>query len=200
MFKNRWIRIPILAGAWWLIWQLAFNAVTPYPIGIWRVIIGGLIFGFVLEGFAWIRVRGRYGNVGPEALEPHQEHILVLMQDKRRAFENCQRALESLPNLKGLLLEPEADLIRVRSKINWNSSGSKFTISLREIAEHLTEVTIKAQPRLRTVLIDSGYAWTTTNQIVSEIKKLDSRLSDNTLRDGAEMLHDLTARPIKSCS
>lgn len=160
--------------------------------------MGGLFFGFTIEGFAWLRVRSKYGKVGQTALDPRQKRSLTLMQDRGPALETCRAAVESLSNLKLRRVDADLNRITMRSKANWNSWGSRFTIELREVADHLTEVTIETKPLLPTVLVDAGEAWKTIDQIVSEIKKLDSQPSKEALNDGAEMLLDVTMRPIKA--
>jgi hypothetical protein len=194
MFHNRWVRVPIIAAFYWFILHVLF----PRPSeSIWQTFFWALAFGFTLEGSSWLWVRIKYGNVGPNAREPRQKRSLMLMQEMGQALETCRSAVESLPNLKLREVDPVSNTIKMKSKVNWVSWGSRFTIQTHEVAEYLTEVTIETRPLLPTVLIDSGEAWKTIDQIVGAIRKLDSQPSTTSLKDGAEILQDLTSRPIK---
>jgi hypothetical protein len=120
----------------------------------------------------------------------------MLMQDIGQALETCKIAVESLSRLVLRDVDPISNRVVFRSKANFRSWGSRFTIDLREVAPHLTEVVIETKPRLPTILIDSGEAWKRINEIVAAIKELDSDPGPASLKDGTEMLLDLTIRPI----
>jgi hypothetical protein len=194
MFRNRWIRVPLIAAFYWFFVHVLF----PRPSeSLWETLFWSIAFGFLLEGSSWLWVRIKYGSVGPNAREPRQKRSLMLMQDIGKALDTCKVAIESMPRLKLRDVDPVLKRVMLRSKANWVSWGGRFTIQVYEVAPHLTEVVIEAKPLLPTVLIDSGEAWKTIDQIVAEIKTLDLLPTKEALNDGAEMLQDLTMRPIK---
>jgi hypothetical protein len=125
----------------------------------------------------------------------------MLMQDRSSAIETCRRAIESLPDLKLRSVDAGSAIINVRSKIKrvgWGGFtwGNLISIKLVEVGEQLTEVNIKSKPFMPTVLIDSGEAWATIERLVAAIKGLDSHPTTEALKDGAEMINELTSRPI----
>ena len=201
MFRNNWIRVPLIAASMWIASQLLANRIIdPDANHLRTIIVFGLIFGFLVQTLNWLRVRDKFGEVGQEVTDTHQMRALTLMQDKSRALETCKLAIESLPDLKLRSVVPELSGLKARSKMKrvaWGFTwGNLISVRLVEVAEHLTEINIESKPLMPTVLVDSGEAWTTTEQLVAEIKKLDSQPSKEALNDGVEMLQDLTMRPI----
>lgn len=47
-------------------------------------------------------------------------------------------------------------IIKAKTKMNWESWGSKITLELSQVTESSTEISINVFPKLKTVLIDSG--------------------------------------------
>jgi hypothetical protein len=200
IFRNNWIRVPLFDAALWVGAELLFNFFNPYPVSIWFLILWGLVLGFSLQTFNWLRVRNKYGNVDQQVSDARQKRSLTLMQNKAAALDTCRQAIESLPTLKLGKIDSGASTIRLRSKIRWVSWGftwgNLISIKLHEVGDHLTEIQIEAKPLLPTVLLDSGQTWDTLERLVAEIKKSDSQPNSAQLNDGAEMLRDLTSRPV----
>jgi len=201
MFRNNWIRVPLFAAIFWVAFQLLFSLINPYPSpGIWVLVVGGLVFGFSIQIFAWIRAKDKFGDDVQAKTETHQRRTVKVMQDKQQAFETCRRAIESLPNLKLRSVDAAQSTLKIRSKIHrvaWGFTwGNLISLELTQVGDHLTEVAIASKPFMPTVMVDSGEAWTTLEQLVSEIKNLDSEPSRASLNDGAELLRELTTRPV----
>ena len=200
MFRNNWIRVPFIASAMWIVPQLFLSLVHPGPFHPWRIIILGLVFGFSIQIFNWLRVRDRFGKAEQQFSSPRQKRALMLMQDKVRALVTCEKAIESMPKLRLRSVNAELGKIVARSKIRrvaWGFTwGESMSVDIIELGEHLTEVRIESRPTVRTVLVDGGESWTNIEQLVSEIKKLDVDPSRAVLNDGAELLQDLTTRPV----
>jgi len=196
MFRNNWIRVPLIVGGSWIAWMLLFGLFDSHPPRSWLIIIGGLMVGFSIQVFNWLRVQSKFGNVGQEVSEVRQKRSLTLMQDISRALDTCKLAVESLPSVKLRDIDVASRIITLRSKISWNSWGNVISIKLLEVGDYLTEVEIEAKPFMPTVIFDSGQTWDTLEELVAEIKKSDSQPSSTLLKDGAEMLHELTSRPV----
>jgi hypothetical protein len=201
MFRNNWIRVPFIAALAWIGAQLLFNIISPLPLHLWRLIFIGLLFGFSLQTLNWLRARKKFGKVGQEVTETRHKRNFMLMQDRSSAIETCRRAIQSLPDLKLRSVDAGSGIINVRSKIKrvgWGGFtwGNLISIKLVEVGEQLTEINMESKPFMPTVLIDSGEAWATIERLVAAIKDLDSQPPAAALNDGAEMIHELTNRPI----
>lgn len=196
MFRNRWIKFPLIFAAIWMATQLPGYFLNSEAMPFWWLIFGGLFVGLAIEGFGWLRIRHKYGRVTPEALVPHQIRDLMLMQQIDRAFETCKAAIKALPDLSLREVDPVHRRLVVRSAMNWFTIGSTVTIQLRQASDNLTEVTVERKPRWRTTMVDYGEGWNVVEKLVSAIKALDTEPTMQSLNDGASMLNDLTTRPI----
>jgi hypothetical protein len=196
MFRNRWIRVPLLGALIWGGCQVPVYLLFSEPVPIWYLLLGSLFFGFFIEGYSWLRIQYKYGPVTPQALEPHQVRTFTLLQSKGRAFKTCQAAIKAIPRLTLRESDPDRGTLTVRPYLNAFNRRSNLTVRLSESSDHLTEVHIELRPVWRGVLVDNGEGWKTVEQLVSAVKALDTEPTIKSLNDGASMLQDLTTRPI----
>lgn len=201
MFRNNWIRVPLLAAIIFIVAQLLGSLIAPLPFSKWFLVLYGLLFGFTIQTFNWLRARKKFGKLGQELNNTRHKRSFTLMQDRLSAIETCRIAIASLSDLKLRSIDVDAGILKIRSKIKrvaWGFTwGNLISLRLTEVGEQLTEVGLESKPFMPTVIIDSGEAWGTIERLVATIKELDRQPNVATLNDGASMLNDLTIRPIK---
>lgn len=156
----------------------------------------GALTGFVVQAWSDLRARQRSGRDDDEIYRVRQERVITLLREPKSALELCVDAVRAIDGIKLTRFDEDEHLVVGRTRLTWESLGSRVEMRVAKIGETLSEITITARPVMQTTAVDNGVGWEIAEKLVNYLRENDASVGKNLLQEGVEIIYSAARRPI----
>ena len=177
---NRYIYIPFLTGAWFVLFNYLLLGTSPGHT-LWNFISFAL-FGFGILFYNDYRVKKITAESSEEAYSVRQKRNIIVFANYEKTFDLCLKSIDVLQKAKIKSENKSEGALKIQTGLNWHSFGNKITYELKKITDYTTEIQLNVDPLLRTTLVDYGESF----RLVETLEKYFDSANESVHRESIE--------------